>query len=75
MNCSLSCFTGLIGCVQEIAAGTEQFWCPIKHAHRTRMTHSRYKNYLDYGDGDGFRAKNSEIRNGFDDLNDKQSAK
>ena len=71
--CYCGYFTGLIGYIQEIAARTEQYWCPIKHAHRTRMTHSRYKNFLDYGDGEGFRAKNSEIRNGFDDLDGNQS--
>lgn len=71
--CYCGYFTGLIGYVQEIAARTEQYWCPIKHAHRTRMSHSRYKNFLDYGDGEGFREKNSAIRKGFDDLDTDQS--
>lgn len=73
--CYCGYFTGLIGYVQEIAARTEQYWCPIKHAHRTRVGHSRYKNFLDYGDGDSFRAKNSEIRNNFDDLDREQTTK
>lgn len=33
--CYCGYFTGLIGYVQEITARTEQYWCPIKHAHRT----------------------------------------
>ena len=70
--CYCGYFTGLIGYVQEIAARTEQYWCPIKHARRTRMSHSRYKYFLDYGDGEGFREKNSEIRNRFDDLEENQ---
>ena len=73
--CYCGYFIGLIGYIQEIAARTEQYWCPIKHAHRTRVRHSRYKNFFDYGDADGFRAKNSEIRLNFDDLDGKQTAK
>jgi hypothetical protein len=69
MNCSYCAyFNGLIGYVQEIAGRTEQYWCPIKHAHRTKTSHSRYRLFLDYGDGEGFRAKSSEIRRDFDDL-------
>lgn len=71
--CYCGYFTGLIGYVQEISARTEQYWCPIKHAHRVKMAHSRYKNYLDYGDGERFRAKNHEIRNDFNDLEGEQS--
>jgi len=70
--CYCGYFIGLIGYIQEIAARTEQYWCPIKHAHRTRSAHSRYKFFLDYGDGEGFRKKNSEIRKDFTDLNGKQ---
>ena len=70
--CYCGYFTGLIGYVQEIAARTEQYWCPIKHAHRTRMGHGRYKNFLDYGDAEGFREQNSAIRKNFDDLGSNQ---
>ena len=34
--------TGLISYVQEVAARTEQYWCPIKHAQRINNAHSRY---------------------------------
>ncbi len=71
--CFCGYFNGLIGYVQEIAARTEQYWCPIKHAHRNKMSHSRYNGFLDYGDGEGFRSKNSKIRHNFSDLNDKNS--
>ena len=71
--CFCGYFNGLIGYVQEIAARTEQYWCPIKHAHRTKMNHSRYSEFLDYGDAEGFRSKNSEIRHDFSELNDKKS--
>jgi hypothetical protein len=73
--CYCGYFIGLIGYVQEIAARTEQYWCPIKHARRTGVTHSRYKKFLDYGDGERFREKNREIRNSFNDLEEKDSTK
>lgn len=71
--CYCGYFTGLIGYVQEIAARTEQYWCPIKHARRAGVRHSRYKNFLDYGDAEGFRERNSAIRKAFDDLDTSQS--
>ena len=53
---------GLIAYVQEIAGRTEQYWCPIKHAMRTRSTHRRYRQFLDYGDAEGFRDRLEEFR-------------
>ncbi len=43
INC-LYCeyFNGVIGYVREIAARTEQFWCPIKYSRGLKDTHSRY---------------------------------
>ncbi|MBW2100910.1 MAG: hypothetical protein JRG68_09200, partial [Deltaproteobacteria bacterium] len=62
-------FTGLIGFVQEVAARTEQYWCPIKHAHKTKTIHSRYNNFfIDYGNGDRYQEKLKEIRKSFDDI-------
>lgn len=61
-------FNGLIAYVQEIAARTEQYWCPIKHARRVANLHSRYRKYLEYGDGEGFKKEFQEIREDFDDL-------
>lgn len=46
---------GLISYVREIAARTEAFWCPIKHAGPVRRPHERYAQFLDYGDAEGFR--------------------
>jgi len=53
---------GLIAYVQEVAGRTEQYWCPIKHALRARSAHRRYRNFLEYGDADGFRARLEEFR-------------
>ena len=69
INC-LYCgyFNGLISYIGEIAARTEQYWCPIKHARRLSSIHSRYKYFFDYGDGEEYRRKLEEVRRAFDDL-------
>lgn len=64
-------FNGLIAYVQEIAARTEQFWCPIKHARKMTGLHSRYQKFLEYGDAEGFRTRLGEVRRDFDDLIEK----
>jgi hypothetical protein len=61
-------FNGLIGYVQEIAARTEQYWCPIKHARKTRFVHDRYSKFFDYGDGVSYRKNIESVRRAFDDL-------
>jgi len=61
-------FNGLMGYIQEIAARTEQYWCPIKHARRVSSIHSRYKYFFDYGDGKGYRENLEEVRRAFQDI-------
>lgn len=69
INCAYcSYFNGLIAYIQEIAARTEQFWCPIKHARRISTLHSRYQNFLDYGDAKAYRQHKQEIRKRFNDI-------
>ncbi|OQX73529.1 MAG: hypothetical protein B6D59_05385 [Campylobacteraceae bacterium 4484_4] len=64
LNCLYcSYFNGLIAYVGEIAARTEQFWCPIKHARKIAYRHSRYEYFLPYGDADSYRKRLEEIRN------------
>ena len=46
---------GLIGYLQEVAGRTEAYWCPIKHAARVGAQHAYYAQFVDYGDGEGFR--------------------
>ena len=62
MNC-VYCgyFNGLIAYVQEIAARTEQYWCPIKHARRLSTIHSRYHKFLEYGDSSDYQQRLEEI--------------
>ncbi|MHB8809084.1 MAG: hypothetical protein ACYC9M_03595 [Desulfobulbaceae bacterium] len=66
MYCSY--FNGLIAYVQEIAARTEQYWCPIKHARKTGIRHSRYQHFLEYGDAKAFKECIEKIRRDFEDL-------
>lgn len=63
LNCEYcSYFNGLVAYVREVGARTEQYWCPIKHAKRGAPRHSLYKNFLDYGDMEGYAEKLSELR-------------
>ena len=63
----LNCFycgyaNGLIAYVQEIAGRTEQYWCPIKHALRTKSAHRRYRDFVEFGDAEAFHARLEEFR-------------
>lgn len=69
LNCHYcSYFNGLMAYVQEIAGRTEQHWCPIKHARVPRGSHSRYQEFLDYGDVEAFRNRYEALRRDFSDL-------
>jgi hypothetical protein len=46
---------GLLAYAREVAARTEQYWCPIKHARAIPAPHARYHVFLDYGDADRYR--------------------
>ncbi len=59
---------GLFAYATEIAARTEQHWCPIKHAHRLRAPHSRYSHFFDYGDAAQYSKQVETVRNDFVDV-------
>ena len=46
---------GLMGYAREVAARTEEYWCPIKHARRIEEPHRHYGSFAEFGDGEGFR--------------------
>ena len=54
---------GLNAYIQEILAKTEQYFCPIKHAHKVLGTHSRYRRYMEYGDAENYHDKLEILRN------------
>ncbi len=63
LNCLYcSYFNGLMGYISEIAARTEQYWCPIRHASRLKSIHSRYQNFVEYGDSGTYRTNKEELR-------------
>lgn len=53
---------GLLAYAQEITARTEQYFCPIKHAQKILIEHSRYKDFLSYGDAENLHGKVEELR-------------
>ncbi|WP_162044242.1 hypothetical protein [Undibacterium sp. YM2] len=53
---------GLLAYVSEIAARTEQYFCPIKHAQKLLGSHARYARFLAYGDAADYHAKLEEYR-------------
>jgi len=53
---------GLLAYTSEVAMRTEQYFCPIKHAHRVLGAPARYKRFLPYGDAEDYHAKLEEFR-------------
>ncbi|MDP1999328.1 MAG: hypothetical protein Q8K22_07005 [Rhodoferax sp.] len=53
---------GLMAYMTEILARTEQYFCPIKHAHKILGAHSRYKLFLSYGDAVDYEKRLEEFR-------------
>jgi len=52
---------------REIAARTEQYWCPIKHARRLYGAHDRYPAFFEHGDAEAFRQGLERLRRQYDD--------
>lgn len=61
MYCSYA--VGLMAYATEIIARTEQYFCPIKHARKILSAHSRYANFIAYGEAENYHAKLEEFRN------------
>jgi hypothetical protein len=51
INCFYCAYgNGIAAYTREVAARTEQYWCPIKHARCLKGAHERYPHFHDYGD-------------------------
>ena len=62
-NCLFCSYAnGLVGYVREVAARTEQYWCPIKHAGNVIAPHARYPLFVEYGDAEAYRRDLSVLR-------------
>jgi hypothetical protein len=59
---------GLLAYITEMAARTEQHFCPIKHAGRSLQSHSRYAHMLPYGDARAYRAQAKTVAQDYSDL-------
>jgi len=59
---------GVAAYTREVAARTEQYWCPIKHARRIKGAHERYPNFFDHGDAEAFRQGLNRLRRQFGEV-------
>lgn len=63
LNCVYCSYAnGLISYTREIAARTEQYWCPIKHSRRAAGEHDRHPDFVDYGDAEGWHDRLPALR-------------
>lgn len=63
VNCTFCSYAnGLIAYVREVAARTEQYWCPIRHSRAIPTPHRHYQAFVDYGDATGYRRGLSALR-------------
>ena len=76
LNCEYCGYAnGVIACATEVAARTEQYWCPIKHAMRMKSLHSRYRFFFEYGDAEYYRAQVEVLRRSFEDIKGEEPGK
>ena len=61
---------GMFGYITEVAARTEQYWCPIKHARKTAFMHSRYRHFTDYGEAETYHEELKRLRAMLKELDD-----
>ncbi len=53
---------GVIEYAREVSGRTEQYWCPIKHARRTRDPHRYHDHFVDYGDAEAYHKELQRLR-------------
>lgn len=57
LNCAYCGYVnGVFALAREVAARTERYWCPIKHARSPRDTHRFYRAFAGHGDAVAFAA-------------------
>ncbi|MBD3330449.1 hypothetical protein GF354_02865 [Candidatus Peregrinibacteria bacterium] len=57
-----SYFNNLIAYVRDMAALTELYWCPIKHAKRINKRHNQYYKFVDYINAEEYRKNKKKLR-------------
>lgn len=58
---------GVFAYAREIAARTEQYWCPIRHAKRVQSPHAHYRDFVDYGDAEAYQKELPQLRRSLED--------
>jgi hypothetical protein len=58
---------GLMAYGREIAARTEQYWCPIKHARKVKAAHDRYPRFFEYGDVKSYQKGLERLRKEYEE--------
>lgn len=58
---------GVAAYTREVAARTEQYWCPIKHARRIKAAHERYPNFFDFGDAEAYQQGLNRLRRQYEE--------
>ncbi|HHB75000.1 MAG TPA: hypothetical protein ENK84_00445 [Desulfobulbus sp.] len=53
---------GLVEYAREVIGRTEKYWCPIKHARRTKDPHRHTEQFFDYGDARAWKDDLSKLR-------------
>ncbi|HEU4891342.1 MAG TPA: hypothetical protein VFT47_07315, partial [Vicinamibacterales bacterium] len=64
INCTFCSYAnGVLAYTHEVAARTEQYWCPIKHRRRIAGAHRHYAGFFAFGDERGYhRGLNAQRR-------------
>jgi hypothetical protein len=68
LNCVFCGYAnGVFAYVREVAGRTEQYWCPIRHARRIRAPHPHYREFIEFGDAEGYRKRLIPLRDALKD--------
>ena len=71
INCAYCGYgNGVLAYAAEIAARTESYWCPIKHARKMANYHHLYGNFSDYGDAENYLA---DLKRNMEEVRKKQN--
>lgn len=61
---------GVFAYAREVAARTEQYWCPIKHARKVLDPHRRYAQFADFGQADEYHQTLDRLRRNLQEKQD-----
>lgn len=68
LNCVYCSYSGgVFSYSREVAARTEQYWCPIKHARKILDPHRRYAQFADFGQAEEYHELSSQLRDALSD--------